>query len=216
MGRRISPAWWPVLALASPVLAPALWARGRVFCRDAEEAAADNAARIAATRPLDLPEVDWLELRVLADWRAKEGYRGEAGVSCLFRTPLGSLLFDVAFGDETGVVAHNAARLGIKPSDIDAVALSHLHNDHMGGTEAFRAKAVRFPASLQPAKPVPCFLPAAASADGFEARVVEAPRLLTAGIASTGPLARRLFSQSWRWATAAALAFRSPMASMEK
>jgi len=39
----------------------------------------------------------------------------------------------------------------------------------------------------------PCFLPDKAEAKGFKAELVERPRLLAAGIASTGPLARSLF-----------------------
>jgi 7,8-dihydropterin-6-yl-methyl-4-(beta-D-ribofuranosyl)aminobenzene 5'-phosphate synthase len=39
----------------------------------------------------------------------------------------------------------------------------------------------------------PCFLPDRAEAKGFKAELVERPQLLTAGIASTGPLARSLF-----------------------
>ena len=39
----------------------------------------------------------------------------------------------------------------------------------------------------------PCYLPDAAVAEGFSAEVVEGPKMLTAGIGTTGPLARSLF-----------------------
>ncbi len=39
----------------------------------------------------------------------------------------------------------------------------------------------------------PCFLPDRAEATGFKVEVIESPTLLTAGITSTGPLARSLF-----------------------
>ena len=39
----------------------------------------------------------------------------------------------------------------------------------------------------------PCFLPDRAGAEGFECIRVDGPRLLPAGIATTGPLARSLF-----------------------
>lgn len=197
MSRRISPAWWPLLAVASPVAVPLLAWRGRLFARDAKRAAAENASRVASAPALDLPELDWLEISVLADGRARDGFRAEAGVSYFVRTPRGSLLFDVSFGDETGAVAHNAARMGVTAGDVGAVAISHLHNDHMGGTRAFRARALCVPASLRPASPVACFLPGPATAEGFETHVVRGPQVLHAGIATTGPLARRLFFLGW-------------------
>ena len=43
----------------------------------------------------------------------------------------------------------------------------------------------------------PCFLPDEAGVEGFSAEVVRGPRLLAAGIASTGPLARSLFFFGW-------------------
>ena len=62
---------------------------------------------------------------VLSEWRAKEGFNGEPRASSLFRTEKGTRLYDVAFGDESGVVPRNAQRLGVTAEDIDAVALSH-------------------------------------------------------------------------------------------
>ena len=43
----------------------------------------------------------------------------------------------------------------------------------------------------------PCFLPDDAGVENFIAEVVKSPRLLAAGIASTGPLARSLFLFGW-------------------
>ncbi len=193
MKRRISLAWWPVLVILSPFWVPLLLIRYRAFLRDRARATELNRSRIDAAKPLEIPEVDELEIRVLSEWRAKDGFKGESGVSYLFRTNLGSLLYDIGFGDESGVVAHNAKRLGVTAADIDAVAISHLHNDHMGGIQAFRSMHVAVPQSLKPVQPIPGFLPAQAAMEGFDAQVVGGPQLLSGGIASTGPLARRLF-----------------------
>jgi 7,8-dihydropterin-6-yl-methyl-4-(beta-D-ribofuranosyl)aminobenzene 5'-phosphate synthase len=43
----------------------------------------------------------------------------------------------------------------------------------------------------------PCFLPDEAGANNFSAEIVKEPRLLAAGIASIGPLARSLFFFGW-------------------
>jgi len=40
----------------------------------------------------------------------------------------------------------------------------------------------------------PCFLPDESKAEGFREELIKAPRVLTCGIASTGPLARSLFT----------------------
>jgi len=197
MNARISLAWWPGLLIASPVLAPLLAVRNGRFKKEVARARSENRRRIDSACLLDLPVVNDLEVSVLSEWRAKDGFKGEAGVSYLFRTEQGSLLYDVAFGDESGVVAHNAKQLGVAAQNIDAVAISHLHNDHMGGLKAFRSMELGYPVSLHPPQSVPCFLPAQAAAPGFDSLVVREPRMLAAGIASTGPLARRLFFLGW-------------------
>jgi 7,8-dihydropterin-6-yl-methyl-4-(beta-D-ribofuranosyl)aminobenzene 5'-phosphate synthase len=63
----------------------------------------------------------------------------------------------------------------------------------MGGIPAQRAQQVIVPDGLMPSEAKPCFLPDKAAAKGFNTTVVEEPRLLAAGIASSGPLARNLF-----------------------
>ena len=57
-----------------------------------------------------------------------------------------------------------------------------------------RAGQVVLPDELLPKREnLPCFLPEPAQAPGFQPVVVEGPRLLSAGIGSTGPLSRNLF-----------------------
>jgi 7,8-dihydropterin-6-yl-methyl-4-(beta-D-ribofuranosyl)aminobenzene 5'-phosphate synthase len=194
---RISPLLWPILAITGPLWVPFLLIRYQGFKKDRTRAVEQNRLRIDAARALDIPTVEEIELTVLSEWRARDGFRGEPGVSYHFRTNLGSVLYDVAFGDESGVVAHNANRLGITAEDVDAVVISHLHDDHTGGARAFRSRELGYPAALRRSELVPCFLPAEFRADGFEVEVVSQPRLLTEGSASTGPLARRLFFLGW-------------------
>jgi 7,8-dihydropterin-6-yl-methyl-4-(beta-D-ribofuranosyl)aminobenzene 5'-phosphate synthase len=193
MAYRIHPLWWPVLAASSPILLPVLYKKNRAFQADRERAEILNRERLAAARPLDLPELEFLEIHVLSEWFAGEGYRGEAGVSYLIRTDRGALLFDVGFGAQSGVLAHNAGRMGFSWDQVDALAISHLHLDHMGGLAASRAGTVLAPVELGDPGGRPCFLPAPAEAPGFRAEVVTGPRLLTAGLASTGPLGRGIF-----------------------
>ena len=193
MAFRIAPLWWPVLAVASPVIAPWLLVRNRRFQRDRERVAALNQERINRAIPLDLPELDFLELTALVEWKAQPGFMGDAGVSYLLRTNLGTMLYDVGFGPTRPALRHNAARLGFTLDQVDALAISHLHLDHMGGLMAQRARQVQVLDEWLGSEPKPCFLPDRARAEGFRAEQVTQPRVLCAGIASTGPLARSFF-----------------------
>jgi 7,8-dihydropterin-6-yl-methyl-4-(beta-D-ribofuranosyl)aminobenzene 5'-phosphate synthase len=193
MSFRISPVWWPVLAVASPVVVPWLLVRNRRFQQGRARATGLNEERIGHAGPLEMPELDFLELTVLVEWKAEEGFLGDAGVSYLFKTKLGSMLYDVGFGPARPALAHNAAKLGFDLDQVEALTISHLHGDHMGGIPAQRSRQVTVPDELMSSAPKPCFLPDRAEGKGFRTELVERPQLLTAGIASIGPLARSLF-----------------------
>jgi 7,8-dihydropterin-6-yl-methyl-4-(beta-D-ribofuranosyl)aminobenzene 5'-phosphate synthase len=140
-----------------------------------------------------MPELDFLELTVLVEWKAREGFMRDAGVSYLFKTDLGSMLYDIGFGPTRQTVTHNAAKLDFHMDKVDALTISHLHADHMGGIPAQRSRQVTVPDEIMSPEIKSCFLPDRAGAKGFKAELVEKPFLLAAGIASTGPLARSLF-----------------------
>ena len=193
MSFRISPVWWPLLAVASPVILPWLLVRNRRYQEDRTRSAELNQERISQAESLEIPALDFLELTVLVEWKTSEGFMGDAGVSYLFKTELGSMLYDVGFGPSRPALAHNAAKLGFHLDEVGALTISHLHMDHMGGIPAQRSRQVKVPDKLMSLEPKPCFLPDRAEAIGFKAELVERPQLLTAGIASTGPLARSLF-----------------------
>lgn len=190
---RISPLWWPVLAAASPVIGPWLLIRNHRFKDNQTRAAKVNQERISQANRLEIPELDFLELTVLVEWKARAGFIGDAGVSYLIKTESGSMLYDIGFGPTRPALSHNAARLSFNMDQIDALTISHLHSDHMGGMPAQRSLQVTVPGELMPTMPKPCFLPDKAEAKGFKTKVVEKPQLIDAGIASIGPLARSLF-----------------------
>jgi 7,8-dihydropterin-6-yl-methyl-4-(beta-D-ribofuranosyl)aminobenzene 5'-phosphate synthase len=190
---RISPLWWPVLSVASPVIGPWALIKNRRFKDNQTLAAKLNEERISQAKHLEIPELDSLELTVLVEWKAKEGFIGDAGVSYLFKTELGSMLFDVGFGPTRPALSHNAAKLEFSFDQVEALTISHLHCDHMGGIAAQRSLQVTIPNELMSSNSKLCFLPDKAEAKGFNTKVVQKPQLISAGIASTGPLARSLF-----------------------
>jgi len=69
-----------------------------------------------------------MELRILYDNVAKEGFKSGWGFSCLVGD---KLLFDV--GADLDTLIFNMRRASVKFDSIDRVVLSHEHGDHVGG-----------------------------------------------------------------------------------
>jgi len=59
---------------------------------------------------------------------------GEHGLSFLIEIGDRRILFDT--GQTSAVLLHNMALMDVSPRDVDAIALSHAHNDHTGGLPA--------------------------------------------------------------------------------
>ncbi len=190
---RISPFWWPGLALASPLIAPLMLQRYRRFTAGRDEAARLNARRIAEAAPLGLPALSSLSLTVVVEAEHEDGFLADPAVSYLFRSERGALLMDVGFGPSSPAFSHNAERLGLTMDGVDALLITHLHLDHMGGLAAQRARQVAVPEGFVGCVAKPCFVPAVSEACGFTVRKVDAPMSVGAGLGTTGPLARMLF-----------------------
>ena len=78
MNFRISPLWWPFLALSSPLVLPWLFVRNRGFRNNSLRAEESNKRRIKQAGMLELPELEFLELTVIVEWQAKKGFIGDA------------------------------------------------------------------------------------------------------------------------------------------
>lgn len=65
-------------------------------------------------------------------------YLGEPAFSCLIEDGKNTVLFDTGYSD---VFLENMRRMELDPAKVTHVAVSHGHNDHTGGLEAF-SKAV--------------------------------------------------------------------------
>lgn len=190
---RISPVWWPLLGAASPLLAPVLLKKNRIYRENIERSQILNNERINSAVGMNLPELDFLEITVLVEEKTKDGFLGDAGVSYIFKSNLGTLLFDVGFGPERPALLHNANKIGFRMDMADALVISHLHPDHMGGMKASRSKKVVLPDEMLSVDRKDCYLPDLSEAEGFDVKVMKNPMLLKGGIATTGPLSRSLF-----------------------
>ena len=65
MSFRITPLWWPFLGAASPIIVPFLIGQNIRFKKNQKHAVELNQDRIRQAEPLNLPELNFLELTVL-------------------------------------------------------------------------------------------------------------------------------------------------------
>ena len=147
---------------------------------------------------LVLPPVKTLEVLPLIDWyAARDELETESGVSYLVRADDTTILFDLGLnrkGEQEPPLLRNMEYLGVDPSEIDFVVLSHPHGDHIGGFKnqfAHRA-IVREESDPLASKPVYATVPLKLT-DG-ESILVQESCILAPGVATTGPLARALFA----------------------
>jgi 7,8-dihydropterin-6-yl-methyl-4-(beta-D-ribofuranosyl)aminobenzene 5'-phosphate synthase len=75
-----------------------------------------------------------IELTWVVDNVAEPSLRAEHGLAIWIETPSGDVLLDTGASGE--VLLHNLAALGLDPARLDAVVLSHAHDDHTGGLAA--------------------------------------------------------------------------------
>ena len=76
-----------------------------------------------------------MTITVLVENTPAAGLRGAHGLSFFIQTEKHRLLFD--FGPDGALLKENAAALGVDLGSVDTAVLSHGHNDHAGGLEAF-------------------------------------------------------------------------------
>jgi 7,8-dihydropterin-6-yl-methyl-4-(beta-D-ribofuranosyl)aminobenzene 5'-phosphate synthase len=157
MSYRISPAWWPIIGLSSPVLFPMLLVKYRRYKQNIEKSQKANKERIERAKPLEMPELEHFEPSVLLEQKVEPGFLGAPGVSYLIKTDQGSLLFDLGYGPEMPALTHNATKLSFKMDQLEALAISHLHPDHMGGFKAVGDKQVTVPPEFGRSEGIPCF-----------------------------------------------------------
>jgi len=114
------------------------------------------------------------------------------GFSCLIRLAQKTILFDT--GGDSSTLLYNMRQLQIDPKEVDAVVLSHMHSDHVGGLSGF----------LQQISAVTVYLPQSFpkgskdEVESFGAKVEEVygTRGLLPGVYTTGELDRGIKEQS--------------------
>lgn len=138
-----------------------------------------------------------LSVLPLIDWYAAHGdLETESGVSCLVRADATTFLFDLGLnrkGAYEPPLLRNMARLGVDPAEIDFVVVSHPHGDHMGGFKNQFAHQAIVCQKHDPLTGKPVYTTAPLRLTQGSSTLIQVPRLLTPGVATTGPLPRALF-----------------------
>ncbi len=162
-----------------------------------------------------LPLIDWYTARdpstgsgqVPSTLRLRSGQAGsgqslvgEPGVSYLVRADDTTILFDVGYntqGEHPSPLLRNMAALGVEVTDIDALVISHAHEDHVGGISHMTHHT--FALSGQPVdlKGIPAYVPVPLSNPTARVIVVDGPRIIAPGVASMGPIPRQMFFFGW-------------------
>jgi 7,8-dihydropterin-6-yl-methyl-4-(beta-D-ribofuranosyl)aminobenzene 5'-phosphate synthase len=146
---------------------------------------------------LDLEPVEELTIMPLVDARtANDALAGEAGVSYLIEAGSTRLLFDLGLNaqDESPPpLQRNATALAVDLDSVDAVVISHGHQDHVGGLKAQMAHSFVLPSAQLEERGVPAYVPGPMEHRTAALHVVESPQLVAPGVATIGPISRALF-----------------------
>ena len=145
----------------------------------------------------DLGEVPEASILPLVERLTPEGsgLKGEPGVSYLVRAGGRRVLFDsgLSGGRPESALAHNARMLGVPLDDLDAVVISHLHADHVGGLAAMRRRTFSFAAEPLEPPGVPAHVPTQMRHPRADVAVTTGPTVIGPGVAVLPPLPRMLF-----------------------
>jgi 7,8-dihydropterin-6-yl-methyl-4-(beta-D-ribofuranosyl)aminobenzene 5'-phosphate synthase len=146
---------------------------------------------------LDLEPVEELTIVPLVDARtASDELAGEAGVSYLIEAGDTRLLFDLGLNaqkETPSPLQRNAAALNVDLDTVDAVVISHGHQDHVGGLKAQMAHSFVLPSAELEQRRVPAYVPEPLEHPTVELHVVESSQVIAPGVATTGPISRALF-----------------------
>jgi 7,8-dihydropterin-6-yl-methyl-4-(beta-D-ribofuranosyl)aminobenzene 5'-phosphate synthase len=156
-----------------------------------------------APRLTNIGEVDWVSILPLVErlvpedpGRSSARLGGEPGVAYLIRTGGTTVLFDVGLNPRArarSLLVANADALGVGLGSLDAVVVSHLHPDHVGGLANLRRRTFSFAAEPLEPRGVPAYVPTDMHHDRADVLMTTAPRVIAPGMAVLPPLPRMLF-----------------------
>jgi 7,8-dihydropterin-6-yl-methyl-4-(beta-D-ribofuranosyl)aminobenzene 5'-phosphate synthase len=181
--------YWALFGLARPFTTAA-------FLRDKREA--DRLWEESPAQKLtDLGSVTHLSILPLVEYySADDRLATEAGVSYLVTVDGAKILFDVGWnarGEHPSPLLRNMETLGVSAGELDAVFVSHLHLDHVGGREEMRRHTFALSGRPVDLGGISAYVPAAMTHPSARVEVAAEPRKLASGVAGSGALARAIW-----------------------
>jgi len=138
-----------------------------------------------------------LRITPLVNWHAENSeLKTEAGVSYLIQTDQHQLLFDVGFNQKAerqSPLQHNMDSLGVQLEAIDTLFISHHHLDHAGGQSWVNKGSFSLGAQQVSLGGTRILSPTPLSYPGSIIEHIDRPTVIGEGLASIGPIRRRLF-----------------------
>ncbi|MCA9874969.1 MAG: MBL fold metallo-hydrolase [Anaerolineales bacterium] len=145
---------------------------------------------VSSALPVDIGETNTLEILPLYENAGLPGLQTGHGVSYLVRTDNSTILFDVGFNLEAASpspLMQNMNALGISLDDVDTIAISHRHPDHLGGQNWWTKGTFSLDGTTQaPLGNIPVYVPEEMTYPGIVPVLSHEPAVLADGIATTG------------------------------
>jgi 7,8-dihydropterin-6-yl-methyl-4-(beta-D-ribofuranosyl)aminobenzene 5'-phosphate synthase len=145
----------------------------------------------------DFGSTQHLRITPLVNWHATDSeLKTEAGVSYLIQTDQYQLLFDVGFNqkaEQLSPLQHNMDSLGIQLEAIDTLFISHHHLDHAGGQSWVDRGSFSLGLQQTALGSTRVFSPTLLKYPGSRVEILAGPSVIGKGLASIGPIRRRLF-----------------------
>ncbi len=163
--------------------------------------AAKQLAVLNIRKLADIGHVDSLTIIPLVDYYAiDDSYRTEAGVAYIVEAGNRRILFDLGLNkkkEHPSPLLINLKQTGLSPGDLDAVFISHIHNDHVGGKYEERKCRFSLSAGKVELAGIPVYSPGniapSENNPGPYVKVINDPEIIDKGIASIGIYPRSLF-----------------------
>ncbi|MFZ5969071.1 MAG: MBL fold metallo-hydrolase [Bacillota bacterium] len=141
--------------------------------------------------------VEDLTILPLADYYAKEdAFITETGVSYLIKADDKKILFDVGFNvknEHPSPLLRNMEKLKIDIEDINAIFISHLHPDHVGGLKAKGNRTFALSREQIDLKGLRAYVPVEMTHSSANIQVVEEPIKIAEGIVNIGRISRAIW-----------------------
>lgn len=187
--------YWALRGLAQPTATIRFLRETRAADRHWQTAEVEQVPQLGSVEHLSI-------LPLVEHYAAVEGAATEAGVSYLVRTDQETILFDVGWNvkkEHPSALLRNMALLGVGLDEIDSVFISHPHLDHVGGRHCQLGKTFALSAEPLDLEGVRAFVPTDMTHPSARVAVIQGPRKLAPGVASSGPIMRAV------WLTGAVL-----------